>query len=112
MARLTKTESEAKKTRIAALLASNTPWAKIVKDTRCSFQTIAKIHNGSDNRSDKKSNQTILDPGMKVENEALKATVTELYSFFKKVIADPKRMDAELDNLDITVIDKGVKLCE
>jgi bifunctional ADP-heptose synthase (sugar kinase/adenylyltransferase) len=79
MARLTKLESEAKKAKIAAMLATNTSWAMIVKETGCSFQTIAAIRNDSGNHSKKK---TELD-SRQAENAMLKDKLRFLNAFFK-----------------------------
>jgi hypothetical protein len=42
----------------------------------------------------------------------LKKALAELHSFFKRVLADPSIMDAELDRVNTQAIDTGVKLCE
>nr|MDO8112047.1 hypothetical protein [Candidatus Sigynarchaeota archaeon] len=109
MARLTKKQSEAKKARIAELLASNTPWAQIVKETGCSNQTIAAIHNGSGNRSGKKSIQATLDPASQAENAALKAGVSELYKTFLAIAEKPQDARYILEKINAEKIDGAVK---
>jgi hypothetical protein len=108
---------------IIELLRSRVPYKQIEGQLGVSSKTIAAIAKNAGivqrHRNDGKQgentdivNTSQADPAVLVENEILKGALTELYSFFKKVIAKPESMDKELDNLNTSVIDNGVKLCE
>ena len=112
MARLTKMESEAKKAKIAALLAVNTPWAQIVKETGCSNQTIAAIANGSGNRSTKK---TTIEPALQAELVAIKEQLRFMNGFFNtfstKLVNDAEIMAYVLEHQDtFNEVDKTCQL--
>ncbi|MEX2719633.1 MAG: hypothetical protein Q6370_025430 [Candidatus Sigynarchaeota archaeon] len=100
MARLTKAESEKRKAAIAALLAKNVPWAEIVKQLGCSFQTIAAVSNGSGNRSGTQARAPAPDAQDPRILASLKFYMGLFDRFSETIVSHPEIMEYVIENQD------------